>query len=88
MMQRNKGSNKVSFDFPLFQLIALNLFNQFFVAIPFSIVGYYVLKFQGTSPPIRELPTLMRLVVNLAIFIPIQEIFAYYTHRFEHGNVN
>ncbi|XP_046460625.1 fatty acid hydroxylase domain-containing protein 2-like [Daphnia pulex] len=68
----------------LTSLIALNLFNQFFVAVPFSIVGYYVLKFQGTSPPIRELPTLMRLVVSLAIFVVLQEIFAYYTHRMFH----
>ena len=78
---RNSNNNRLLVSqFP--QLFQLTLFNQFFVAIPFSIVGYYVLKFQGTSPPIRELPTFMRLVVNLAIFIPIQEFFAYYTHRY------
>lgn len=63
------------------QLITVTLYNQLFVAIPFSLLGYYVLKFQGTSPPIRELPSFFRLVRDFALFIPIQEVFAYYTHR-------
>ncbi|XP_046460624.1 fatty acid hydroxylase domain-containing protein 2-like [Daphnia pulex] len=66
-------------------LIALNLFNQFFVAVPFSLFGYYYIKtFPASVPPIRELPTSTRLVVDLAIIIPLQEIFAYYAHRIFH----
>lgn len=68
----------------LYSLITVNLFNQFFVAVPFSILGYYVLKFQGTSPSIRELPTFLRLITTFAILIPIQEVLAYYTHRMFH----
>ncbi|KAI9561411.1 hypothetical protein GHT06_012368 [Daphnia sinensis] len=68
----------------LYSLITVNLFNQFFVAVPFSIFGYYVLKYQGTSPPIRELPTFLRLIVTFAILIAIQEVVAYYTHRLFH----
>jgi hypothetical protein len=49
------------------------------------LFGYYYIKtFPARVPPIRELPTSTRLVVDLAIIIPLQEIFAYYAHRFKH----
>ena len=63
------------------QLFRVNLLNQFCVTVPYSIIGYYVLKSQGNVPPIRELPTLPRLVMDFIILIAVQEVLVYYTHR-------
>ncbi|KZS17856.1 Uncharacterized protein APZ42_015815 [Daphnia magna] len=68
----------------LYSLITTVLFNQFFVMLPFSIVSHYILEYQGTLPPIRELPTFQRFVVVFLILISTQEVVGYYTHRLFH----
>jgi hypothetical protein len=63
------------------QLFRVNLLNQFFVMIPLSIFGHFFLEYKSNSPPVRELPTFHRLVIDFFILVPIQEIGVYYTHR-------
>jgi len=72
--------NTISF-YLFMQLFRVNLFNQFFVMIPLSIFGHFFLEYKSNSPPVRELPTFHRLVIDFFILVPIQEIGVYYTHR-------
>ena len=57
------------------------MFNQLFVSFPFSIFGYYFMKLQGDMAPIEILPSLQRIVLDIAVFIGVQEMAAYYIHR-------
>ena len=57
------------------------VFNQLFVSFPFSIFGYYFMKLQGDMAPIEILPSLQRIVLDIAVFIGVQEMAAYYIHR-------
>ncbi|XP_057380691.1 fatty acid hydroxylase domain-containing protein 2-like [Daphnia carinata] len=84
IFQRKVQPNVVIDKQKILSLLGVNLFNQCFVLIPFSIFGYYFLTYSGTPPPVREVPTLSRFVVDMMILVPAQEIFVYYTHRMFH----
>ncbi|XP_046457152.1 fatty acid hydroxylase domain-containing protein 2-like [Daphnia pulex] len=58
------------------------LFNQIFVGIPFAAFGYWMMK--KPLAPFRELPNFSRVLLELAVFIVVEEIVFYYSHRFLH----
>jgi methylsterol monooxygenase len=70
--------------FQLFKVILQVLFNQTFVGIPFTYISYKLMQIRG-SPRIQELPTFHWVLFELAIFLIVEEIGFYYSHRFLHS---
>lgn len=66
----------------LTKVILQVLFNQFCVSMPLGYFSYIYLK--GNSPPVRELPTLNRLILDLTVCLVLREITFYYSHRLFH----
>lgn len=59
--------------------VAINLM----ITLPFSRCIYFLVQWR-TYPPFRELPTFHWVLFELAIFIIVEEIGFYYTHRLLH----
>lgn len=59
------------------------IFNQIVVSIPFSVLCFYAMKARGL-PPVQTLPTFSRVLFELGVFILIEEIGFYYSHRLFH----
>ena len=60
------------------------LFNQIFISIPLSYLGYYVKKSRGIQQSIYDVPDFGTVVYDLIICIMVDEIGFYYTHRLVH----
>lgn len=56
------------------------LFNQFIVSVPMVLFLYPITKVWG-DPYRRELPTFHWFLLELTIFILIEEVLFYYSHR-------
>lgn len=67
----------------LMQVIRSVLINQFLVGIPLTLLSYRAMSARGFAP-IRELPTFHYVLLELAIFIIVEEIGFYYSHRLLH----
>jgi len=59
------------------------LFNQFLVALPMSVVAFPLAQLGGI-PSLQELPTLNEVMRDMVVFLLIEEVVAYYTHRLFH----
>uniref|UniRef100_A0A8W7NYD9 Fatty acid hydroxylase domain-containing protein n=1 Tax=Anopheles coluzzii TaxID=1518534 RepID=A0A8W7NYD9_ANOCL len=59
------------------------LFNQFCTGLPLLFLMYYLLPGQ-TRDTIRQLPTFVTVVWQLAVCILIEEVMFYYSHRLLH----
>lgn len=59
------------------------LINQILVGIPFAIVGYHLMKWRGYDYG-TELPTFQWVLLELTIFILMEEFGFYYSHRLLH----
>lgn len=60
------------------------LFNQTIVGLPFAYLSYRLMKLRGISD-IKELPTFHSVLFELAVFLLVEEIGFYYSHRFLHS---
>lgn len=60
------------------------LFNQTVVGFPFAYISYQLMKFRGIAD-IKELPTFHSVLFELAVFLLVEEIGFYYSHRFLHS---
>ncbi|KAL7028095.1 hypothetical protein ACKWTF_005719 [Chironomus riparius] len=60
------------------------LFNQIFISIPLSYLGYYIKKSRGIQESIFDVPDFGRVIYDLIICIMVDEIGFYYTHRLVH----
>lgn len=64
----------------LWKAIYTALGNQFFVSFPMLVPMFYVMKSWGSTFS-EELPTFQWFLVELSIFMVVEEILFYYTHR-------
>lgn len=78
------GTNEPVDKEKLKKVIYQVLFNQIVVGIPFSYLSYLLVQWRGV-PPIRELPTFHWVLVELALFLIVEEIAFYYSHRLLHS---
>lgn len=67
----------------LAQVIFTVLINQTLVGIPMTLLAYRAMTQRGFAP-FRELPTFHWVLFELAMFIVIEEIGFYYSHRLLH----
>ncbi|XP_059485434.1 fatty acid hydroxylase domain-containing protein 2-like [Neocloeon triangulifer] len=77
------GANEPVDKSKLLQGILQGLFNQIVVGIPFAYLAFHVMQWRG-MPPIRQLPTFQRVLMELPVFILIEEFGFYYSHRLLH----
>jgi len=68
----------------LLAAVKVALFNQIFISTPTSIAIFYIRQHLGASCHPDKLPTLLIVLLDLAIFTLVEEIGFYYTHRFVH----
>lgn len=66
----------------LWKVLGQVLFNQICVGIPFAIIGFELFKWRGYN--CGELPTFQWVLMELSIFILVEEIGFYYSHRLLH----
>lgn len=66
------------------QTIKVVLFNQWVIASPLFLISYYIKKNTNTIPDVHELPTIERMLIDLAVLIVVDEIGLYYVHRLQH----
>lgn len=64
----------------MLQVICCVLINQLVVGLPVAYISYHMMMWRG-FPPLRELPTFHWVLAELALFIIIEEISFYYSHR-------
>lgn len=67
----------------VYRVVRQVLVNQILVGIPFGVICFYVMKFRKYDG-IFELPTLHWVLLELSVFILIEEIGFYYSHRLLH----
>uniref|UniRef100_A0A336LPF1 CSON010392 protein n=1 Tax=Culicoides sonorensis TaxID=179676 RepID=A0A336LPF1_CULSO len=79
------GTNEPVDKKKLFQVIRQVLFNQFFVSIPLLMISYPIAEWCGCLNEVRTLPTFHKIVFDLILFILIEEVGFYYSHRFLHA---
>lgn len=77
------GTNEPVDQKRLLEVISTVLANQFLVGIPLSLLAYYAMVKRGLQP-FKELPTFHWVLFELAVFIVIEEIGFYYSHRLLH----
>ncbi|XP_054266575.1 fatty acid hydroxylase domain-containing protein 2-like isoform X1 [Macrosteles quadrilineatus] len=77
------GTNEPVETKKLIKVICQVLFNQLVVGLPVAYLSYYLMMWRG-GPPLRELPTFHWVLAELALFIIIEEISFYYSHRLLH----
>ncbi|KAB7499172.1 Fatty acid hydroxylase domain-containing protein 2 [Armadillidium nasatum] len=76
------GTNEPVERNQLIKLIAIAHFNQI-LSIPVAAVCYYIFKYRGFNNSYK-LPTFHWVIFELAIFIIVEEICFYYSHRLLH----
>uniref|UniRef100_A0A1I8HYV7 Fatty acid hydroxylase domain-containing protein n=2 Tax=Macrostomum lignano TaxID=282301 RepID=A0A1I8HYV7_9PLAT len=67
----------------LAKAIALVLFNQTVVGIPFSLLAYQAFRLRGGVFH-GELPTLQWVILEIGVCVLAEEVFFYYSHRLLH----
>jgi fatty acid hydroxylase domain-containing protein 2 len=63
------------------------LFNQIFVSIPMSYLGYYLAKLKNFPILLTDIPSFTTVMIHLIGCILIDEIGFYYSHRLMHHGV-
>lgn len=76
------GTNEPVDTKRLVSAIGYVLFNQTIVGIPFAAFGYWMMYKPTRS--LRVLPTFSSVLLELAVFIVVEEIVFYYSHRLLH----
>lgn len=87
MLKRYKiqpGTNEPVDKDRLIKVICTVLFNQVIVGFPVAIASYRIMEWRG-APPLRTLPTFHWVLGELALFIIVEEIAFYYSHRLLHS---
>ncbi|XP_048190240.1 fatty acid hydroxylase domain-containing protein 2 [Perognathus longimembris pacificus] len=77
------GKNEPVDPVKLRQCIYTVLFNQNVISIPMLVALYPFFQWRA-DPCHRELPTLCRFLQELSVFILMEEVLFYYSHRFLH----
>lgn len=77
------GTNEPVDKKRLLQVIITVLINQFLVGVPMTVMAYNAMARRGFAS-VRELPTFHWVLFELAVFIVIEEIGFYYSHRLLH----
>ena len=62
----------------MFLLVA---FNQLFVAFPFALFLFWVGEQTNLVPSIDRLPGFTQIVIDLVVFMLVEEVGFYYSHR-------
>lgn len=78
------GTNEPVDKDRLIKVICYVLFNQVIIHFPFATFCYTIMKWRG-PPPLRTLPTFHWVLVEMAIFLIVEEIAFYYSHRLLHS---
>ena len=71
-------------DFLKIQVILTVLSNQLLVAFPFTVIGFWLAKAMDNLPPVKTLPNFSTVVVDFIVFVIVEEIAFYYSHRWIH----
>lgn len=59
--------------------------NQTIVAVPMYYILYHTLfKARCTATPLRELPTLQKILIDIVVISILEEFYFYYIHRLMH----
>ncbi|XP_030066990.1 fatty acid hydroxylase domain-containing protein 2 isoform X1 [Microcaecilia unicolor] len=77
------GKNSPVDSVKLLQATQTVLLNQLFISFPMIIVMHYIMLWRG-NPCSPELPTFHWVLLELFIFVLIEEILFYYSHRLFH----
>lgn len=77
------GTNEPVDSNRLVQVILLVLFNQFVVGIPVAMLMHKAMLWRGFTD-LRTLPTFHWVLFELGVFLIIEEICFYYSHRLLH----
>lgn len=67
----------------LIYVIKTVLINQFLVGVPLTVLSYRAMTSRGFAP-IRQLPSFPSVLLDLFVFIIVEEIGFYYSHRLLH----
>jgi sterol desaturase/sphingolipid hydroxylase (fatty acid hydroxylase superfamily) len=67
----------------LLHAIRVVLFNQTIIGLPFIYVAYHGMRLRGCDFG-PELPTFQWVVLELVVYMLVEEVFFYYTHRLLH----
>lgn len=68
----------------LLRAIKLVVFNQTVVGIPVASAVYYLMKWRGCSMGPEDLPTFQWALFELIVFVLVEELGFYYSHRLLH----
>ncbi|KAK9509195.1 hypothetical protein O3M35_006561 [Rhynocoris fuscipes] len=79
------GTNEPVEKDKLIKVILQVLFNQIVVGYPIFVLSYEALKLRGELTPLRPLPSLHHAILEIMIFIIVEEIGFYYSHRLLHN---
>lgn len=79
------GTNEPVDKKRLFQVIRQVLINQFVIQIPLLMIAYPLLEWRGCFNDIKTLPTFHKMVFDLILFILVEEVGFYYSHRLFHA---
>ncbi|XP_029439989.1 fatty acid hydroxylase domain-containing protein 2 [Rhinatrema bivittatum] len=77
------GKNSPVDSAKLRQVVRTVLFNQIFISCPMIAVMYPIMQWRG-NPCGPELPTFHWVLMELSVFVLIEEILFYYSHRLFH----
>ncbi|MEE6478308.1 hypothetical protein FKM82_011812 [Ascaphus truei] len=77
------GKNNPVDNVKLRQAALTVLFNQLFISLPMVLLMYPVMQWRG-NPCGTELPTFHWVLLELSVFVLIEEILFYYSHRLFH----
>lgn len=59
------------------------LINQILIGLPFAVVGYHLMKWRGYDNGV-DLPTFQWVLLELTVYILMEELGFYYSHRLLH----
>lgn len=79
------GTNEPVDKERLFHVIKQVLINQFLVGAPLILLVYPLMEMRGCTNNLRTLPTFNQMVIDFVVFIIVEEIGFYYTHRLLHA---
>lgn len=78
------GTNEPVDTMRLIKLVLQVIFNQIVVGVPLTYVIYHTAITWRGLPDIRELPTFHWVLLEFAVFLILEEIGFYYSHRLLH----
>lgn len=81
------GTNEPVDKKRLFQVIRQVLINQFLIGIPLLMISYPIAEWRGCLNDVRTLPSFHRIVFDLILFVLIEEVGFYYSHRLFHAKL-